>query len=57
MSQARRWPPPGASTRCPRRGPLAGVPFLAKEGTTARAPIVERLATAGANPDRHVDPA
>jgi amidase len=36
--------PPG------ERGPLAGVPFLAKAGTTGRTPIVERLAAAGAIP-------
>jgi amidase len=32
------------------RGPLAGVPFLAKAGTTMRSPVVERLAAAGAIP-------
>jgi amidase len=30
------------------RGPLAGIPFLAKAGTTMRTPVVERLAAAGA---------
>src|SRR6202034_3759164 len=30
------------------RGALAGVPFLAKAGTTMRTPVVERLAAAGA---------
>jgi amidase len=32
------------------RGPLAGIPFLAKAGTTMRTPVVERLAAAGAIP-------
>src|ERR1700683_5456710 len=32
----------------PERGPLAGIPFLAKAGTTMRTPVVERLAAAGA---------
>lgn len=32
------------------RGPLAGVPFLVKAQTTARAPICERLVEAGAIP-------
>jgi aspartyl-tRNA(Asn)/glutamyl-tRNA(Gln) amidotransferase subunit A len=32
----------------PERGPLAGVPFLAKAGTTTRTPVVERLIDAGA---------
>jgi Asp-tRNA(Asn)/Glu-tRNA(Gln) amidotransferase A subunit family amidase len=31
-----------------RRGPLAGIPFLAKAGTTMRTPVVERLSAAGA---------
>ena len=30
------------------RGALAGIPFLAKAGTTMRTPVVERLAAAGA---------
>jgi aspartyl-tRNA(Asn)/glutamyl-tRNA(Gln) amidotransferase subunit A len=34
--------PPG------QRGALAGVPFLAKKGTTAASPVVRRLAAAGA---------
>jgi amidase len=32
------------------RGPLAGIPFLAKAGTTIRTPVVERLTAAGAIP-------